>query len=86
MVLEKRLNFIRENMTMQYSNIARCLSISVREAMDLKRTVKQFNYFDRLPKNGHGVIFGSKQQAYQTEQEALTGYQPPTYEELLKEF
>jgi hypothetical protein len=86
MVLKLRLNFIRENMTMQYSNIARSLGISVREAMDLKRMVKQFNYFDRLPKNGHGVIFGSKNQAYTTEQEALTGYQPPTYEELLKEY
>jgi hypothetical protein len=86
MVLEKRLNFIRENMTMQYSTIAQRLSISIREAMDLKRMVKQFNYFDRLPKQTHGIKLGSKQQAYQTEQEALTGYQPPTYEELLKEF
>ncbi len=32
-----------------------------------------------------GVIFGSKNEAYQTEKEALKGYKPPKYADLSKE-
>ena len=32
-----------------------------------------------------GVQFGNKQEAYQTEKEAIKGYKPPKYSELSKE-
>lgn len=33
----------------------------------------------------NGVSFGSKNQAYMTEEEMINGYQPPSYSELSKE-